>query len=107
MKNKHIQHLYEMSSIDVKDSNLPRLVWVSPKGRTQHGPRIKVADGLRGHNLVASITIGDTPILSKGNLPAKIFSQISKWIVLNREVLLDYWYGRITTKELHNTLRHL
>ena len=88
--------LFEMSSLRPKDTNLPLIVWISFKTNSKHGPRIKVSDSnYIVKNLNTSISISKTPEIKEGNIKSKDFKLISKWIILNRVILLDIWNEKI------------
>ena len=110
-KAKELLDMFEMSNLGSKDTNLSRVIWVSSKGKTRHAPRIKIqnieGDKSKPETLDISITIEDNPKLVKGNLLNKELEKYIKWIKLNKDVLLDYWYGNILTREMLNKIKRL
>ena len=73
------------------------------RARPGHDARIKVS---RTHGIridpAKTATVAVRPALRSvaGDLPTVDLLQVEQWIELNREVILDYWHGRIFTDEL-------
>lgn len=82
-------------------TGLPVVVWVSVKV-AHHSPFIKVGAGFD-----ASVSIEDTPKILEGSLSPSILKEVSKWIILNKKVLLKYWNMEIDAKELTDALVEL
>jgi len=96
-----------MSNLPSSDTGVDgAVIWISPGefGGTdaQHGPRVKVLPGSKvtteGLRDSVSVTISKTPRVI-GKLPGKIERQVKKFILLNREVLLQHWKGALSSKE--------
>lgn len=103
-----VESIFEMANLRQNSTGLPMVIWVSEKGRSQHGPRIKVS---KAHSHKAnimntvSISISDEPEIVAGEgLSNKDFELVKKYIKLNKDVLLDYWDGEIDTAELISRL---
>ena len=88
-----MDNVWAMSNIRPKNTGLPMIIWIKPKGNEQHGPRIKVQ---KEHGEKAkegfwvSVTIEDRPKVI-GDLSKKDEKLVKKFIKLNKEVLLDVW----------------
>lgn len=85
--------LFEMANLLPKRTGLKYTVWYSAKVE-RHKPRIKVD---LGDN--RSITIQIESHLTRGDLDKigqKDLDDILRWLDLNKEILLKYWY------EAHN-----
>ena len=100
----HDDRLFEMANLRQKTTGLPVVIWVSEKGHTKHGPRVKVSIS-HSHkadiNKTVSISITDEPSIVAGTgLNCHDMELIRKYIKINKEALLDYWYGNIDTAEL-------
>jgi hypothetical protein len=100
----HDDRLFETANLRQKTTGLPMVIWVSEKGHTKHGPRVKVSI-THSHKAdisnTVSISIGDEPDIVAGTgLSYHDIELIRKYIKLNKEALLDYWYGNIDTAEL-------
>ncbi|MBI4084102.1 MAG: hypothetical protein HY423_15975 [Candidatus Lambdaproteobacteria bacterium] len=102
--------LYEMANIRPKNSGLPMTIWVSERGRARHAPRIKVS--LRHGSKMdigntVPVTIEDDPKVIGGRLTREDLDAVQRYILLNRDTLLDYWNGEIDTVELVGRLRRV
>jgi hypothetical protein len=90
--------LFEMVNLYPARTGLPMTVWVGPRGRARHAPRIKVcmAHGNRMdvHN-TAVIGILPRPWLIAGSLSAADRDAVFAWVTLNTPALLDLWAGTI------------
>ncbi len=95
---------FEMANLRPHSTGLPMVIWVSEKGRSRHGPRIKVSR-THSHRVdltdTVSVSIGDVPeVVAGGDLSADDFQRVATYIQLNQEPLLDYWRGEIDTAEM-------
>jgi Domain of unknown function (DUF4160) len=83
-------------------------VFISPKGNTRHGPRIKLAidppDSVDPRGNIASVAISDGTVVA-GDVPPRLLEQVRRFIDANREVLVDYWEYRIDTETLRRRLK--
>ena len=102
--------LYEMANLFPDDTGLPVTVWVSPRGRARHAARIKVCR-VPGNRMVpsntAAVAIEPEPRLIAGQLPAEYLGPVMRWVTINRDPLLEYWYGDIGTGALIHRLRRV
>jgi hypothetical protein len=98
----------EMVSYRRNVTGVRNTIFISPKGFTQHGPRLKVAieppDSLNLYGETASISIPAGNVVS-GAIDQELLDQVRQFIALNREALLAYWNYEIDTDELRNRLR--
>jgi hypothetical protein len=99
-------NLWEMANLSQKQTGLPVVIWVSQGMSLQHGPRVKVCNGSKWSHDNATITIHDEipRMIGDIGLTQDQFAKISEWIILNREALLQYWYGDLLTDELMQVL---
>jgi hypothetical protein len=101
--------LSEMASFGPEDTGVSHTIFISTKGRTRHGPRIKVAinPALKfapgGDD--ASVVFDGT--VAAGIVPPWLLKQVHAFIELNRDVLTEYWDERILTSELMRRLRRI
>lgn len=104
--------LWEMANIDQQDTGLAVMVYVSPKN-ANHGPRIKFMNSYsNGYDskLVLPMTIDDKPIIPisfNRKIKQRDINDIKNWIILNKDILLDYWYSKITTKQMINSIKSI
>ena len=99
----------EMVSYDKTDTGIANIVFISPGGRTRHGPRIKIAinppDSFSPHGEIAVVDFDGK--LIEGDMPADLLQQVQRFIAINRDVLTEYWNYQILTKELSRRLRSI
>lgn len=102
--------LEEILSYCKNVSGIGNTIFISPKGNTRHGPRIKVAidptDSLDPRGKTASIAIADGAVVA-GEIPRPELGQAREFIALNRDALLDYWDYKIDTDELRSRLKSI
>ena len=107
---KVVEAPYEMANLYPRDTGLPMIVWVSPRGRARHDARIKVCrahgDNMDPSNL-AVVSISPSPRVVHGPLAQSDFASIAAWIALNEAVLIDYGNGTNSTVELAARIRRI
>jgi hypothetical protein len=100
--------LEHMASFRKDATGVDNTIWVSPKGRTRHAARIKVAidppDSLNATSQTASVTVHDGSV-AEGHIPSRILRQVQEFVKINRDVLMDYWEERIDTRQLDQRLK--
>lgn len=100
--------LEEMVSYRKDVTGVDNTVFISPKGLTQHAPRIKVAidppDSINPNSKTASVAIDRGDVVA-GEVSSDILEQVRQFIELNRDVLLDYWNYRADTEQLRKRLK--
>ena len=109
------QPLYEFADLVPEDTNLVAVIWVDGPRKMKHTKRIKFQNNngtsLNGGEMIP-ITISDDPqipnsVKSKLKIKEKELTRIKQWIILNKEVLLAYANGDITTKQLYQQIKPL
>ncbi len=99
------EHLYEMANLTKEDTGLNYIVWISPRtGKEKHCARIKVQLNME----FIPVTIEDVPrIAVKKNVEIPNFKKLQKWIVLNKDLLLQYWNsnGEMSLKLVFKNLK--
>jgi hypothetical protein len=105
------EDLFEMANLRPHSTGLPMVIWVSEKGHSRHGPRIKVG-ATHSHKVdmtdAVSVSIGDVPeVVAGGALRPSDFRQVAAYIKLNQGPLLDYWHGEMDTADLMGRLLKL
>ena len=100
--------LEHMASFRKDATGVDNTIWVSPKGRTRHAARIKVAinppDTLNATSETASVAVHDGSV-TQGRIPSHVLRQVQEFVKINREVLNDYWEERIDTRQLDQRLK--
>lgn len=109
------QPLYEFADLVPEDTNLCCVIWVDGPRNMKHAKRIKfqnnTANKLNDGEMIL-ITISDNPqipnsVKSKLQIKEKDLTRIKEWIILNKETLLAYANGDITTKRLYQKIKRL
>jgi hypothetical protein len=97
-----------MSNLHPSDTGVEgAIIWVSEGefGGTgaQHGPRIKVFPGTKAtpeaRQKAVSVRVTDPPVIL-GELPGKLKKRVIDFVNTNRETLLRYWNGDLSTREM-------
>jgi hypothetical protein len=89
-----------------RSTGLAMNVWVIGSGR----PRLLVQTDRRepfDPDHVAAVSVADEPRLVAGSLGGDDLAQVRRYIVLNRQALLDYWHERSDSLELCCALQPL
>lgn len=102
--------LSEMVSYGKNVTGIVNTVFISPKGFTQHGPRIKLAidppESIDPRTRTVSVSIPDGEVIGPA-IPPALLRDVRRFIDLNRDVLMDYWEYRIDTDQLRARLRSI
>lgn len=93
--------LFEMTNLFSRNTKLPFTIWISPKGKAKHGPRIKV-----DAEKEVVISIEDEPKILHGELKAKEFNEIKQWILNNKIALIRHWDGETDGTEVVKELKN-
>jgi hypothetical protein len=91
-------------------TGLPMAVWITENDGYPHDVRIKVSTlhGGRGSWRTAlSIAVRPQPHEIVPGLPAADVVLVSRWIDLNRDVIIDYWNGVIDFDEVKPRLQQV
>ena len=99
--------LFEMANLVQRDTGLPFVVWISPKGNARHDVRVKVSPSPKAvPSEMVSVAIRPNVHVVEGKMSASDLKLLSRWVELNRDVLVRYWDGDIeSTKEAINLIR--
>jgi hypothetical protein len=102
--------LEEMVSYRKNVTGVDNTVFISPKGATQHGPRIKLAidppDSINPQRKTASVAIDDGEVVA-GEVSAELLKKVQEFVRINRDVLIEYWNYQIDTGELRERLKSI
>jgi hypothetical protein len=92
-------------------TGLPMAVWITENDGCPHGAQVKISAlrGGRGSWRTASaIAVRPQPHeIVSGSLPAADVALVSRWIDLNRDVIIDYWIGVIDFDEVKPRLQQI
>lgn len=95
----------DTSNFNPENTGLKFRVFVSTAVPRQK-PRVKVIDS----KCQFSMYISDKPLVCSGNtefFKSKHIEELKEWIILNKQVLLDYWYDNIDSAELAYKLQKI
>jgi hypothetical protein len=102
--------LEEMVSYRKNVTGVDNTIFISPRGKTRHAPRLKLAinppDSLDPGSETASVAIADGTLVA-GNAPPELLEQARRFIKANRDTLIDYWEYRIDTETLRQQLKSI
>lgn len=100
--------LFYMSNLFPKRTGLPFVVWVSTGTGAKHDVRVKVAPGPKANPSEFTI-VGLRPEihLIHGDLSPRDMELLKQWIVLNYDVILQYWDNEIDTGDLLERLKSI
>lgn len=95
-----IEDLFLMSNLSPKQTGLPFVVWVSPKGGARHDVRIKISRGPQakpGEFITVTVRpdVREISGASESHLTTKELELVRQWVELNRDVLVRFWDGDI------------
>jgi hypothetical protein len=103
--------LEEMVSYRKDVTGVTHTIFISPKGKTKHAARNKIAieppDTLNPDTVTASIEISNAKVVAGKTPDTDLQKQVKAFIELNRSVLMDYWEYRIDTKQLTERLKSI
>jgi hypothetical protein len=94
------QALFEMANLRPERTGLPFVVFISQKGGARHDVRIKLARAakVRPSDMI-TVAVRPTPRIIRGEMAAREFDLVKRWIALNQNALVDYWNGVIEYTE--------
>lgn len=99
---------YEMANLFPKHTGLPFVVWISIRGGARHDVRVKVSQNANATpEEMISVGVRPSPWIVAGELPSADWDKLYRWIELNKETLIAYWYGEIDTQDALEALKKL
>ena len=90
------KYLYEMANMQPIETGIPYIIYVSWKGGVKHGPRIKVSNisGRFALDDNFTMTIDKEPrLIGKCKVPNHVYRDISDWVKLNYDHLMNIWHN--------------
>jgi hypothetical protein len=106
-----IDELFLMVNVRGRSSGLPLNIWIGPRGRARHAARIKAQMNHRAQfdlDQLAVVSVeDDPPQVIEGSLSAEDLDLVRRYIVLNRQAILDHWREKTDGVELSRALRRL
>lgn len=109
------KYLWEMANLAPDTTGIESvMVWASQAqdGALRHGPRVKVSAHKTNKMIPADVfvlTIQNDPQIVAGecHLDSDTIEDVKDWVSKNKELLLKYWKGEISTKQFVNELEPL
>ena len=102
---------WSMARLSPAETGLPMAVWVTENDGYQHDVRLKVSTvhgGGGSWRAAPSMAARPQPRLAhRGRLGQADVAVVGRWIELNRDVIIDYWDGKLSLTELLARLRRL
>ena len=95
------EDLFLISNLSPKRTGLPFVVWISPKGGATHDVRVQVSRSPKAMpSEFITVTVRPTvQVLGLGTITGRELEMLTRWIELNRDVLIKFWDGRIEYTE--------
>lgn len=96
-----------MANLRPEKTGLPFIVFISQKAGARHDLRVKIARAARVRpSEMITVAIRPHVRVLRGELSARELDLLTRWIHLNRDVLVDYWDGVIEyTEDALNALK--
>ena len=102
--------LFEMASVDKKDTDLPYDLWLDPMGRDRGNshtftPRIKV----KVEDKYIPVTISDNPEIpnsakKNGAKEFPRYNEVKQYIIAYKKILIAHFYRKLNDREAWNLL---
>jgi hypothetical protein len=93
-------NLFLMASLEQRDTGLPFVVWISQCGDFGHDVRIWLSRSPKAApSEMVVVSIRPNVRVVEGSVSPANFALLSRWVELNRDVLVGYWNGDITSKD--------
>ena len=102
-----MEKLEEMANLTKEDTGLDYIVWIYPKTNKEgHWARIKVQVD-KNNRIPMSISDNPEWKVDEVSVPSKKGNKIKKWIILNKDILLQYWNseGEMSLKVVFSKLK--
>jgi hypothetical protein len=102
---------WSMAKLSPAETGLPMAVWVTENDGYPHDVRVKVSTlHGGGGSWRAAPSVAVRPrvrLVHRGRLGEADTALVSRWIQLNRYVIIDYWDGKLSLSELLSRLQRL
>ena len=100
-----------MVNVRGRSSGLPMNVWIGPRGHARHAARVKVQMDHREQfdlgNLAVVSVEDDPPKVIEGRLGAADLALVRRYIMRNRQAILEHWAEQTDGIELGRALQRL
>lgn len=110
MLHEEEMNLWEMANLRPETTGIDNyVIWVSSGEAVRHGPRIKVARGVKWdkkNNATIPLT-GIPRVVGDIGITQDEFAKIVEWITLNKDPLMRFWNSELATDELLDLLKKI
>ena len=94
------QALFDMANLRPERTGLPFVVFISQKGGARHDIRLKIAGGAKVRpSEMVTVALRPNIRVIRGLLSPDDLDQLTQWLELNKDVLIQYWDGDIEYTE--------
>ena len=94
------QALFDMANLRPERTGLPFVVFISQRGGARHDVRVKIAPGARVRaSEMVTVALRPSVRVLRGRLDQADLGLLTRWVELNRDVLVKYWDGDIEYTE--------
>lgn len=91
---------FDMANLRPERTGLPFVVFISQKGGAQHDVQVKLARAAKVRpSEMITVAVRPAPRLIGSTMTEQEFDLVRRWIELNRNILIDYWEGKIEYTE--------
>jgi hypothetical protein len=95
-----VQALFEMANLRPERTGLPVVVLISQRGGARHDVRMKLARAAKASpSEMITVAVRPAPRIIRGEMTAREFNLVKRWIELNQDVLVNCWNGVIEYTE--------
>jgi len=99
--------LSEMSNVFPEESGLPYKLWLSTKsGREKHGARIKLEVDGEWYPLMI-LANGTLKWKEEPPIKGRDMKRVLKFVVLNKQEILDHWNGLTSSAQFTKSLKSI
>lgn len=103
-------NFFELANLKTKTTSLPMNIFISTKGSSPHGPRIKVQSNYSTRTQETeffTLTISNEPevIGDPKDIKIKDIELVKSFILANKRALIRYWNDEIDTAEVLSILK--
>jgi hypothetical protein len=95
---------FDLASIAPKHTGLPFWVWIAEKFDAPHDVRVEVSQTARS-KLISVAIRPDVHVVGGGTLSEDDLALLRRWVELNRDLIIRYWDGPMSTKDALDALK--
>ena len=89
-----------MANLRPERTGLPFVVFISQRGDARHDMRVKIARSAKVRpSEMTTVALRPNVRVVRGRLDPTELAELTRWVALNRDVLVAYWDGDIEYTE--------